>query len=90
VISNLKLESQAIVELLGNNYERIVAMIYGTQDKDRRSALLKVLINLVLEASQELASNSALFYHLYDIAKNQKSDESMIENILWMATSLCE
>jgi len=52
--------------------------------------LLKVLISLILEASEELAGNQRLFQKVYEISKDQRSDENMIENVLWMATSLCE
>ena len=52
--------------------------------------MLKVLINLILEASEELSKNSPLFKKVFEITKDQRSDESMIENVLWMATSLCE
>jgi len=64
--------------------------MYKIKDKDRRISLLKVIINLVLEASEQLAHNSMLFKKVYDIAKDQRSDENMIENILWLSTSLCE
>lgn len=90
IITNLKLETENIVDLIGNNYSQIIDQIYITTDKDRRVSLLKVLINLVLEASEELASNSYLFKKIFEICKDQRSDEKMIQNILWLATSLCE
>ena len=49
-----------------------------------------MLINLILEASEELSKNAPLFQKIFEITKDQRSDESMIENVLWMATSLCE
>lgn len=64
--------------------------MYKTKDKDRRISLLKVIINLILEASEHLSSNSMLFKKVFEIAKDQRSDENMIENVLWLATSLCE
>ena len=51
MISDLKLESKAIVDLIGNNYDQIIEQIYETKDKDKKVSLLKVVINLVLEAS---------------------------------------
>ena len=51
IVSNLDLETQAIVDLIGNNYDAIIDQIYETKDKDRRVSLLKVLIDLILEAS---------------------------------------
>ena len=51
VISNLKLETKAIVDLIGNNHEQIIKQIHGTKDKDKKISLFKVMINLVLEAS---------------------------------------
>lgn len=90
VVGNLKLESQAIVDLIGNNYDSIIDQIYETADKDKKVSLLKVVINLILEASEELSSNSMLFQKIFEIAKDQRSDKNMIENVLWLATSLCE
>jgi len=31
-----------------------------------------------------------LFQKVFEIAKDIRSDENMIENVLWLATSLCE
>ena len=78
IITKLKLETDNIVDLIGNNYSQIIDQIYITTDKDRRVSLLKVLINLVLEASEELATNSLLFKKIFDICKDQRSDEKMI------------
>ena len=44
----------------------------------------------MLEASSDLTHNPMIFQRLFGITKDQRSDSSMIENILWMATSLCE
>lgn len=93
VVGNLtstKFESDAIVDLIGNNYEVIIEQIYETKDRDRRVSLLKVLVNLILKASDELSSNSQLFKKVFEIATDERSDESMVENVLWFATSLCE
>jgi hypothetical protein len=76
--------------MLGDHLETIVSVIYETTDKTKRVSLLKELINMILEVSVEISGNQQLFKKMFEIAKNQKSDESMIENILWMATSLCE
>ena len=53
-------------------------------------SLLKALIDLILKASDKLASNARLFQKVFEVAKDGRSDEMMIENILWFATSLCE
>ena len=53
-------------------------------------SLLKALIDLILKASDQLASNTALFRKVFGVAKDGRSDEMMIDNILWFATSLCE
>lgn len=90
VVSNLKLEKAAIVDLIGNNYESIIEQIFITQDRDRRISLLKVLINLILEASEDLSTNPMLFQKVFEICKDQRSDENMIEKVLWLATQLCE
>jgi len=90
ILQNLQLESKAIVDLIGNNYETMIEQIFEIKDRDRRVSLVKVLINLVLEASEQLSSNQMLFTRLFDICKDERSDESMIENVLWLATSLCE
>ena len=58
--------------------------------EDKKVSLLKVVINLILEASEKLSSNSMLFQKIFEIAKDQRSDKNMIENVLWLATSLCE
>ena len=90
IVSNLKLENHAIVDLIGNHYDQIFDLIYETSNKDRRVSLLKVLINLILEASEQLSPNTELFKKIFEICKDQRSDESMIENVLWFSTSLCE
>ena len=90
VVNNFKLENDAIVQLINTNYDAIIDQIFNTKNKDQRFSLLKALINLVLQASESLASNSALFAKILDISKDQRSDKNMIENILWMCTSLCE
>jgi len=78
------------VDLIGNHYDQIFDLIYETANKDRRVSLLKVLINLILEASEQLSPNTELFKKIFEICKDQRSDESMIENVLWFSTSLCE
>jgi len=93
VVGNLtsaRLESDAIVSLIGKNYEVFVEQIYETKDRDRRVSLLKVLIDLILKASDELSSNAPLFQKVFEMAKDSRSDDVMVENILWFATSLCE
>ena len=93
VVGNLtstRLESDAIVSLIGKNYEAFVEQIYETKDRDRRVSLLKVLIDLILKASDELSSNAPLFQKVFEMAKDSRSDDVMVENILWFATSLCE
>lgn len=52
VISNLAQDTNAIVKLVGNDFETIIGVINNTRDKDRRISLLKVLINLILQASE--------------------------------------
>ena len=74
--------------MLGSHIETIVAVIYKTEDKNRRVSLLKELIHMILEVSVQIGGNVELIKQMFEIAKNQKSDESMIENILWMATSM--
>jgi hypothetical protein len=65
VISNLVTNNQAIIELVGNHYDSIIDQIYATKDKDRRVSLLKVLINLILEASEDLSPNNLLFKKVF-------------------------
>ena len=76
--------------MIGNNYEMMIDLIYEIQNKDHRVSLLKALINLILEASEELSFNKPLFQKIFEMAKDQRSDEYMIENVLWLSTSLCE
>ena len=57
---------------------------------EKRNGLLKVITNLILDASEQLASNSELFEKFFYIAKDARSDTLMIENILWFASSLCD
>ena len=61
VIGNLKHQLPAIMDLVGNNYEIIFEEIRKTQDKTRRTTLLKVVINLIIEASEQLSHNPQLF-----------------------------
>ena len=90
IVSNLNLEIQFIVDMVGNNYETIIDLIFEISNKDHRVSLLKVLINLILEASEELSFNRPLFQKMFEMATDQRSDEYMIENVLWLASSLCE
>lgn len=93
VISSLnheKVEAHAIVDLLGNNFEVIVDQIFKTKEEQKKNHLLKVVTTLILEASEHLACNALLFKKIFAIAKDHRSDNLMIENILWLATSLCE
>jgi hypothetical protein len=90
VINNLTLDKAAIVQMLDKHLQTIIDVIYNTTDKDKRISLLKELINMILEASDELAENKQLFQKMFEFATCPKSDESMIENILWMSTSLLE
>jgi hypothetical protein len=70
VVNNFKLENDAIVQLINTNYDAIIDQIFNTKNKDQRFSLLKALINLVLQASESLASNSALFAKILDISKD--------------------
>jgi hypothetical protein len=90
VISNLKGNRQAIVDLIGNNYEMIIYQIVNMSNIDRRIGLLKVFINLILEASEHLSYHKDLFTQIFDLIKEKDVDELMIENVLWFSTSLCE
>ena len=70
VVNNFKLENDAIVQLINTSYDAIIDQIFNTKNKDQRFSLLKALINLVLQASESLASNSALFAKILDISKD--------------------
>ena len=61
IVGNLKLEIPTIVDMIGNNYETIIDLIFEISNKDHRVSLLKVLIGLILEASEELSYNRPLF-----------------------------
>ena len=61
-----------------------------TPDQERRKVMLKTCCTLILEASNELAHNYMMFDKVFQIANEQKSDENMIEIILWFTTSLCD
>ena len=61
IVGNLKLEIPTIVDMIGNNYETIIDLIFEISNKDHRVSLLKVLIGLILEASEELSYNKPLF-----------------------------
>lgn len=90
VVGNLKTNKDAIVDLIGNNYEIIISRILDMSNKDRRIGLLKVFINLILEASEHLSNNTELFKRIYEFIGDSRVDEYMVENILWFSTSLCE
>ena len=90
MISDLKIESNAIVDLIGNNYDKIIDQIFETKDKDSKQSLMKTIISLVLEASDLLANNTRLFQKIFEISHDSRCDKEMSEIILWFATSLCE
>lgn len=93
VISSLnheKVQAHAIVDLIGNNFEVILDQIFNTEEEQKKNHLLKVVTTLILEASEHLACNTLLFKKIFTIAKDHRSDNLMVENILWLATSLCE
>ena len=56
------------------------------KNKERRITLLKATTNIILEASEQLAYNGPLFKKMFEISNDIKSDELMIENILWFGT----
>ena len=60
------------------------------KDRDRRVGLLKALIELILKDSDKLASNNGLFNKVFQIARDERSEDTMVENIIWFATSLAE
>lgn len=93
VFSNMtstKHEHDAIVTLVGQNYPIIVEKIYEMKDRDRRVGLLKALIELILRASDKLAPNKGLFQKVFQVARDERSEDTMVENIIWFATSLSE
>jgi hypothetical protein len=55
------MDHSAIVDLVGNNYEQLISQIFVMKEKERRISLLKVVIDLILEATPELCSNQMVF-----------------------------
>lgn len=82
--------SEAVVEMVGDHYETLIDVIYEIKDHHKRNSLLKVLISLIMEASEHLSYNRRLFQRVFAISKDQRSDQEMVESILWMATCLSE
>ena len=90
VIESFKLQPLAIVDFLDKNYERIINQIFIIEDPERQVGLLKVIITLILEASHLLAENSGLFSKMIHVCLDPRTLPSLVENVLWMATFLCE
>lgn len=90
IISNLNSNVDNILELVGNNYSHLINIIHNIKNKDRRVSLLKVIVDLIVFASEQLATNISLFQEVFQICRDPRSDDSMIENVLWLATSQCE
>ena len=84
------LDPESIASLIRDNQEELLDLVYNITDQEKRNGLLKVITNLILDASEQLASNSELFEKFFHIAKDARSDILMIENILWFASSLCD
>ena len=73
IFSNLtqtKHDHEAIVTLVGLNYNIIIEKVYEMKDRDRRVGLLKALIELILKASVKLADNQRLFQKVFDVARD--------------------
>lgn len=88
--NSLKADGKAVQQLIGDNYEEIIDLIFLSKWKEKRISCLKMVINLVMEASHELSTNAGLFKRIFDICKDPQVDKVMLENILWMATQLLD
>lgn len=57
VFNNLTKDKPSVVGLLDDSMQEFVDVIFLTPEQNKRISVLKELINLILEASDELAQN---------------------------------
>lgn len=90
MLNNVARDKLAVVALLEASLQDIVNVIFATPEHNKRISVLKELINLILEASDELAHNQEVLQKVLEFTTSERSDDDMVENVLWMATSLLE
>ena len=70
MMNNLKFEKKAVIDLIKDYSERIFLQIFKINDKKQKINLIKVMVNLILEISQEICSSPEIFLKMMNLIMN--------------------